>query len=231
MKAYCITLKDNEYSKNAAVRCIASAVMVGVDVQAFHATPAERAEKVMEYYGLKWTWANGNTENAICPFTGLKQHPYKTHDFRMRVGCAMSHYRLWRECASMGETILILEHDTVFLRPLPRIEECYGAIMLNDPAGATPRGEWWAQKIANKGTGIHGKTTVFPEHEMRPDGLAGGSAYIITPLAAMACIQAYQQLGVWPNDATLCRQLVGGLQECYPFVTRVQPDKSMAGGY
>ncbi len=231
MKAYCITLVNNEYSSAASRRCIESAAAHGVEVQTFPAVGADHAEKMMEHYGLTWMWANDNTENAFCPITGLKQHPYKTHDLRMRIGCAMSHFLLWRECAYSGEPTLILEHDAVFLRPLPRMEQCYGAIMLNDPIGATPRGEWWAQKIANKGAGIHAKTTVFPEHEMRPDGLAGGSAYIITPMAALACIAAYQHLGVWPNDATLCRQLVGGLQECYPFVTRVQPDKSMAGGY
>ena len=31
------------------------------------------------------------------------------------VGCFLSHYRLWEECADTGETILVLEDDAILL--------------------------------------------------------------------------------------------------------------------
>lgn len=229
MKAYCIRLERNLYSESAAARCLASAAAHGVKVELFDATPAAIAIELMSEYGLIWTWAKDNTADDACPRTGLKQHPYRTKDFRMRVGCAMSHYRLWIECATLDEPILILEHDAVFLRPLPELNLTHGAAMLNNPEGATPRGKWWKDQILAKGYGIHDKTVIFEDG--RPDGLAGNSAYVITPEAAGKCIRNYETLGVWPNDATLCRQLVSGLREVYPFVTEVRASKTMAEGY
>lgn len=229
MKAYCIRVKGNDYSEAVAARCLESAKRHGVRVELFDATPKEIAVELMHEYGLEWAWANGNTSNAVCPHTGLKQHPYKTHDLRQRIGCAMSHYRLWLECIEANEDILILEHDTVFLRPLPEIHLLGGALMLNDPKGATPRGDWWREQIIAKGDGIHDKTVIF--NTGQPDGLAGNSAYVITPGAARVCVHSYERCGVWPNDATLCRQLVPGLREIYPFVTEVRPYKTLAEGY
>lgn len=214
-----------------ASRCVESARQFGVDVELWWAVTADEAQAVMERNGLKWTWARGNTAPAVCPVTGLRQHPYKTRDNRMRFACSMSHYMLWQKCVELDEPVMILEHDAVFIRSLPPITFPYSAIMLNDPRGATPRGDQWARRIEAKGPGIHPKTVVFEDHEMVPDGLAGNSAYIIAPHAAAACVAACEHLGVWPNDATMCRQIVGGLRECYPFVTKVQAEKTMAGGY
>ena len=231
MKAFCIAIEGNEYSQRVARRCVESAQAVGVEVQLWPATTVETVADEMRRHGLKWTWANGNTSPSVCPVTGLKQHPYRTRDNRMRYACSMSHYLLWLHCCRLDEPILILEHDAVFLLSLPEIRYVGSAIMLNDPRGATPRGDAWAKRIEAKGPGIHAKSVVFEDAELVPDGLAGNSAYIIAPHAAAACVAAFDHLGVWPNDATLCRQIVGGLQECYPFVTKVHADKTMAAGY
>jgi len=229
MRAFVITLHGNSYSEAAAGRCAASAARHGIEVTAWRAVSPETANLTMEMNGLKWTWANDNTSVARCPTTGLRQHPYKTADQRMRIGCSMSHYLLWEKCVKLAEPILILEHDAVVLRPLPQIPYIGSAVMINDPRGATPNGDKWAAAIGAKGPGIHAKTVIFDDE--RPDGLAGGSAYIIAPHAAAAAMAAFKHLGVWPNDATLCRQIIGGLRECFPFVTCVRADKSMAGGY
>jgi hypothetical protein len=231
MKAYCIYLPESDYSRQAAKRCMESARSFDLSVDIWPGVGPEDAIQTMVLHGLKWTWANGNKAPAVCQVTGLKQHPYKTRDARMRIGCSMAHYLLWRKCVELGEPILILEHDAHFLRPLPLMPHVGGALMINDPRGATPRGESWASAIAKKGTGLHAKSVIFPDEEMVPDGLAGNSAYVIAPHAAAACMAGFKHLGVWPNDATLCRQIVGGLRECYPFVTEVRAEKSMAKGY
>lgn len=231
MRAYCITLIGNQYSERASARCIESAAKVGQDVQVWRGVSPDAATTMMHMSGLEWTWANENKAPSVCPITGLNQHPYRTADQRMRVGCSMSHYQLWEKCVQLGEPILILEHDAVFARGLPAIDYVRGAIMINNPARATPRGDLWARSIIAKGRGIHTKTIMHPDVARIPDGLAGGSAYIIAPHAAAAAIGAFKHLGVWPNDATLCRQIVGGLHEVFPFVTTVEASKSMAGGY
>jgi hypothetical protein len=227
VKAFVITLRGNAYSEACAQRCIASAARYGVEVVMYNAVDKDSAEGVLERENLWWKWPM--LEADVCPHTGLKRHVYRTGDKRARVGCAMSHYMLWKVCVDADEPIMILEHDAVFLRGLPELPEKFGAIMLNNPDGATPKGRWWKQQMDFRGAGVFPKTVIFEDG--RPDGLAGNSAYVISPRAALDCMDAYRAFGVWPNDATLCRQLVPGLMEVYPFVTEVRSAQSTSGGY
>lgn len=219
MKAYCIILAGHPYSEAVGERCVRSAAEVGgVEVEPFDATPADQAEAVLRWYGLRWTWMVEN-------HTNLRHHRYGGH--LARIGCAMSHYRLWRWCAETGLPALILEHDAVFLRkfePFPFASAC----MINDPAGATRKGQWWSEQMKRRGPGVWPKTRL-PQDPLIPDGLAGNSAYVLQPECAEVLIDLYARLGVWPNDATMCEQLVPGLQEVYPFVTRVEQSISTTG--
>lgn len=220
MRAYVITLRGNDYSERKADRCIQTGKMHGVRVERFEAVPAVDAERWMLAYGLKWTWAKHNTAPDVCPVTGLKQHPYGT--LTKKIGCSMSHFLLWWKCMVTEEPLLILEHDAVFVRPLPDIE-FDGICQINDPKGATPRGDWWSDRMKERGPGVFPVTHVFPDD--KPDGLAGNSAYLLKPHAAAGLVKAFKELGVWPNDATMCRQLFN-LEELYPFVTRVEQEQS-----
>jgi len=215
MRAFVITLEGNAYSEKCADRCIRSAQ--GVEIERFKAVDSGVALSTIAEYGLKWTWAYGNCTYRTCPTTGLKQHPYGR--LEPCAGCAMSHYLLWCKCVELGEPILILEHDAVFIRPLPEVD-FIGICQINDPRGATPRGDYWSGRMAVRGDGVFHKTRIFTGS--RPDGLAGNSAYLIKPFAAREAMEKFNTLGVWPNDATLCIQLFPYLQELYPFVTRTE---------
>ena len=212
LDAFAITLEGHAYSEASAARCIETAAEHGLAVQKFRAVPACEAEAVMQAHGLRWTWGYGGS---------LKHHPYPGGRLA-RIGCAMSHYLLWKKCAEEGE-MLILEHDAVFQRRLPDIE-WKGICQINDPTGATPKGAWWAEQMGKRGPGVWPKTRIFDDS--RPDGLAGNSAYLLKPWAAKGLIEAYQQQGVWPNDATMCIQHFPYLQELYPFITRVEQKES-----
>ena len=229
MKAYVITIRGFDYSESMADRCILSGKRYGVNVEKWDAVPQDMGRSTMEGYGLQWTWPN--LEPDSCPYTGLKRFPYATRNIGARIGCALSHYELWNQCLQVQEPIVILEHDAVFVGPMPEVAdlpENFSAIMLNNPTGATPKGAWWAQRIAEKGGGIHRKTDVFTDG--RPDGLAGNSAYIISQRGSIEGRHAFERYGVWPNDATLCRQLCA-LYEVFPFVTETRQTKSTSGGY
>lgn len=212
---FVITLRGNEYSERVAARCIKTAKDIGgIEVKYFNAVTADNAVKVMEGHGLKWTWGEDGA--------GLKHHSYGGSE-AARIGCAMSHYALWEKCAWSGEPLLILEHDAVFLRPFVKFE-FKTACQINDPAGATPRGDYWHEKMVKRGKGTWPKTHIFNNH--RPDGLAGNSAYVIKPKTALHLTCLVRRIGVWPNDATMCKQLIPHLQEHYPFITRVEPEQS-----
>ena len=228
MKAFVITLKDNDYSENKADECIKSAANHGLHVMKWYGVDKERAEQVMNENGLKWTWAKNNTTNDICPITGLQQFPYTAKDINAKIGCSMSHLKLWHLCVEFDEPILILEHDAVFVRGLPKDIEFNGICQINDPMGATRKGQWWCKQMQKRGTtGAHEKTWITTVSErLIPDGLAGNSAYMIKPWAAQELIDKTYELGVWPNDATMCKQLFPYLEEYYPFITKVNQTQS-----
>ncbi len=217
MKAFVIALAGNDYSERKAQRCIESAGRL--KVRKFKAVDHVTGPPLMAAHGLKWTWAKGNKEHAVCPYTGLKQHPYGRLEYK--IGCFMSHYLLWEMCARDGP-FLILEHDAVFLQELPYIH-FDGICQINDPRGATPKGAWWSDRMAERGPGVFPKTHVFRD---RPDGLAGNSAYLLSKWAAADLVDIAHRIGVWPNDALMCRQLFPYLQEHYPFITKVEQEIS-----
>jgi GR25 family glycosyltransferase involved in LPS biosynthesis len=223
VKAFVITLDGHAYSQGKAARCIETAAQIGgIAVERFHAVDRWRAQGVMKSHGLRWTWANENRFPDTCPHTGLRQHPYG--NLKAKMGCAMSHFQLWQRCVDLNEPILILEHDVVFVSEFPQFD-FYGICQINDPDGATPRGQWWSQAMRKRGTvGVHLKTKVLEDDV--PDGLAGNSAYVVKPFAAQELIDTVRDLGVWPNDATMCRQLFPYLEEYFPFVTKVEQEQS-----
>lgn len=227
MRAFVIYLPDNPYSVEVADRCIASAKKFGLTVEKFAGVNKENAVDEMYKSGLNWTWANNNTEHTVCNYTGLKQFPYTAADFRAKIGCSMSHYRLWEKCVALNEDLLILEHDAVFLRSVPNVD-FDGICQINDPAGATRRGKWWSDSMHARGkTGVFEKTWVTTEKERDiPDGLAGNSAYLIKPWAAQKLIDTCGVIGLWPNDAIMCKQIFPYLEEYYPFITKVVQTKS-----
>jgi GR25 family glycosyltransferase involved in LPS biosynthesis len=214
VKAFVISLLENQYSQACTARCIESAA--GINVQIFPAVSRDNAIETMRAYGLRWTWAKDNTSEDVCRFTRLKQRPYG--DLLAKIGCSMSHYLLWERCVQVGEPFMILEHDAVFERPYEPFE-FRGICQINDPAGATPRGLWWHTRMRDRGPGVFDKTHIFPDDV--PDGLAGNSAYVIRPRAAGDLCAMARKIGLWPNDALMCRQLFD-LQELYPFVTHVE---------
>ena len=215
MDAYVITLRGHEYSERVAARCIQTAKDIGgIDVRRFDAVSENDAIPAMQSRGLQWTWGNGGA--------GLDHHSYGGR-LAPRIGCAMSHFMLWERCVLDDTPLLILEHDAVFIRPFVPFE--FEAVcQINDPEGATARGEWWHDQMVKRGDGVWPKTRVF--NSDRPDGLAGNSAYVTKPAAAFWLTELVHDIGVWPNDAIMCVQLIQGLQEHYPFITKVEPERS-----
>ena len=59
-----------------------------------------------------------------------------------------------------------------------------------------------------------------------PQGLAGNSAYIMTPKTAEQLLIKTKEIGMWPNDAIMCKQLCPWIK-CYkPYLTECQGIKS-----
>jgi GR25 family glycosyltransferase involved in LPS biosynthesis len=232
MKAFVITLFNDKYSVESAERCIKSARQLDVD-QDLHiemvraVTPDKIKDNTYSYP------AEGETST----YEGMTLIGYKAKDVSKKIACSLSHMHLWNKCVEMDEPIMILEHDAIFTRRfrlgrLLRVMEDGDVVMINDPRGATRRGNLYHENIIRWDTGVNVIDGVNNPDENVPDGLAGNSAYIITPAAAKKAYELQSTIGIWPNDALLCKQLFPRkLKSYYPYITRVEQRKSTTTGY
>lgn len=119
MKAYVITILDNQKSVEAANRCIKSAEsQAGIEVEKWKATtPANMPERI----ALKENIPNTNFINKYSRYHNC-------------LAAFISHYSLWKECVKIQEPILILEHDAVFVNDIPEFLDFQGCLSLGHPS-------------------------------------------------------------------------------------------------
>lgn len=230
MNAYAITLFGNETSTQSVDKLFESHVALEqhFDLIRFPAITPDQNQEIMAEERLVWTYPWEN--NRLDGITGLKLHPYATRDRGARIACFLSHYHLWKLACETGEWVMILEDDTVFtkhldLDSLPYRE--WSAVGINNPLGATRRAPVFHDKVvAQRPTPII--ETPWVDDEVRtPQGLAGHSAYMISPELAKDLIHRARHAGCWPNDALMCKQLYPGkLGVTTEFYTRVQQTPS-----
>ena len=111
-------------------------------------------------------------------------------------------------------------------------------IGLNDPRGATRRSQVYHQKIldttVNKGLADERfdlvRAPYVDDDTLRPQGIAGGSAYFIMKSGINKAWKNMRMFGLWPNDAILCKQLGINCYQIFPYVTKVQGVQSTTQG-
>lgn len=218
MKAYIITLPQ-KVSIECANKCKKSA---NFDIRTFDAiTPATLLD--LPY---KWTYPWIESEQRWEREMYLTA--YKTRDRKKRIACFMSHYSLWKKCAESNEVTMILEHDAEFIRlfDYKKIKDLFtGDILgLNDPTRATRKYKVFDNNIKKQYNGHEIVVdTPWIDDKQVPQGLAGNSAYIIKPTGAKKLLDLVDKLGMWPNDAIMCKQLMPDSLQCiYPYYTKVQ---------
>lgn len=209
----------DRFSKDAAKRCINSA---NFDIEIFDAT----TPKTLDNLPGKWTYPTRQNQERW--EFGMHLTAYKTRVLENRIACFMSHYRLWKKCVELDETIMVLEHDAIFVRKFDytEVEELFtGDILgINDPTGATRKYKIFDNNIKKH---YNGKTVVvetpWVDEQQVPQGLAGNSAYIIKSNGATKLLELVDKHGMWPNDAIMCKQLMPDSLQCvYPYYTKVQ---------
>tara|TARA_R110002072_G_scaffold1322_20_gene10985 strand:+ start:9270 stop:9965 length:696 start_codon:yes stop_codon:yes gene_type:complete len=227
MKAYCITLKDDELSENGFNKVWQSAKELNCDfyVERFDATNEKNVYRHLVDWDLFWNypWEGKVTDIA----TGLTKSAYPTAIRERRIACAISHFRLWTKCFEIKEPILILEHDAKFVKKLDYqyiLDSKYKVVGINNPIGATRRARQYHDIIQRNHNPIQGIPHI--DEWNIPQGLAGNSAYIIKPEGAEKLISNVFSYGLWPNDAIMCKQLVDDMGVTKIFYTEVQGLKS-----
>jgi len=230
MKAFVITLFNDKYSVESAEKTIKTARQMNDDlhIEMVRATTPKQVNEYNYSYPV---------EGETSEYEGMTLVGYKAKDIDKKIACSISHMKLWEKCVEMDEAIMILEHDSVFTRKfklgklMNEIQDG-DIVMVNDPRGATRRSQLYHENIIRWDKGVNEIDGVNQDGENNPDGLAGNSAYIITPAAAKKAIELQTSIGIWPNDALLCKQLFPKkLKSYYPYITRVEQKKSTTTGY
>jgi GR25 family glycosyltransferase involved in LPS biosynthesis len=228
MKSFVITIENNKVSESAANNCIASSEKVDnpFTIEKFNAIIPKQVDGLMSRYNLKWNYPWQGEEFDFG--TGLKKSAYKTAEPKKRIACALSHYLLWKQSSDKNEHLLILEHDAIFtdrLDPHYIIASRFNAVGLNNPLGATRKSQVFHESIqAERERSIIAIPTI--DEISIPQGLAGNSAYIISPDGARVMLDLAHQYGLWPNDALMCKQLVPRLGVTTKYYTKVQGTQS-----
>ena len=225
MKAFVITLFNDKYSVQSAENTLKTARQMNDDLH-IEMVRAVTPDKIKD------TTYSYPVEGETSVYEGMTLIGYKAKDIGKKIACSLSHMNLWNKCVQLGEPIMILEHDAVFIRKFRPSKILNGiedgdVLMINDPRGATRRGMVYHENIIKNDKGIHLVEGVNTPEETVPDGLAGNSAYVITPAAAKKAIELQSSIGIWPNDALLCKQLFPrNLKSYYPYITKVNQLKS-----
>ena len=225
MKAFVITLFNDKYSVQSAENALKTARQMNDDLHIEMVRAV--TPKGIEDYTYSYP-----KEGETSIYEDMTLVGYKAKDVSKKIACSLSHMHLWEKCVEMDDPIMILEHDAVFTRKfklgklMNEIQDG-DIVMINDPRGATRRSQLYHENIIRWDKGLNTIDGVNGTDENAPDGLAGNSAYIITPSAAKKATELQKSIGIWPNDALLCKQLFPRqLKSYYPYITKVNQLRS-----
>jgi len=228
MKAFIISMINNHESTVATRHVIESIKKTGTKLEPIilpATTPKTIGEGIdqLDMNGIAWTYPLNEHQDGLDMKTGLRLTHYKTANHQNRVACMISHMRCWQKAIDLDETIVVLEHDALFIDSfLPEhLTEFWkgGIIGLNDPRGATRRSQEFHRKVSSF-VGLQSVPSI--DDWDVPQGLAGNSAYMISPKGAKKLIDKVKEIGMWPNDALMCKQMFPWLQVVYPYYTTIQ---------
>jgi len=232
INAYIIRIDGNSVNFDSSNKLIQSIKDTNSDItpHILEATTPEtisthlRAE--FSYYNPKeyfWGYPRSPEQNKLCIKSGLFLSCYAAKNQSVVEACSISHMRAWDKCVELDEPIIVFESDALLTREFKESDVSSTMLCgLNDPRGATRR----AQVFHDKCSGSVGTARVplvnYPNEFPFPQGIAGNSAYYITPSAARKLLDNINYYGMYPNDAYMCSELFPWIRIVYPYITKVQ---------
>ena len=188
MDAYIISMPENAQSR-IGTTCLTESM----------ARHAPRLNPILEkavtptdirFNQYKNLWNYPWDKEELDPKTDLLKTPYRTSNPSAHVCCSISHYLLWKKAAHSMQPIMVLEHDALFtcnFNIYGHDVQDWDIVGINDPRGNTRRSGTYhlgVQDLADKHMRINQVVAapwVDPGRRDIPQGIAGNSAYIITP--------------------------------------------------
>ena len=180
MKSFIITIKNNKYSEHRS-----SLLQKQIKASIFQATTPDNVIEEFNKRNLRYDFKYKMRIETLS-LTGSGNLGSLS-----KASCTMSHFRLYEKCIELGETIMILEHDAVFLSPLTEEiikdfnESNYGFLKLHHHLSTT---EWFTNSQ---------KETKYISNSFSGGGTA---AYLIKPSTAKYLVDYALQNKVLQSD-------------------------------
>lgn len=193
MKSFIIILQESEHSRKVGQEAIEAANKFGIYPEVHPGVLGYNSPEKFKEYGI----TRFLTREII--------------DQPGHQGCFLSHFELWMKCVQLDEPILILEHDGVFIRPLPDdiLDKFDGVLKLDafDVYYKVP--EYLAQMEASmdQPVDVWHRPSRASWHGTG-EFIWGAYGYIIKPHAALELIQFARRIGAAPTDVHIGRNIV-----------------------
>lgn len=182
MKSFVIFQNRIDMSVKFAQEAVEEAKKFGISLRGWVGSDGIKDQHKFEEYGIK-----NFLQDKIEKLPGVK-------------GCFLSHYELWKKCLDEGETFLILEHDGIFIRELPKdIEDQFDHVLNLDPYDQFS--EDYNEKIEKSlSMPIKIQEAKTYDHDKAGMYLRGAYGYLIKPQGAERLIKFAHDKGALPTD-------------------------------
>tara|TARA_S200002703_G_scaffold158565_1_gene169272 strand:+ start:652 stop:1512 length:861 start_codon:yes stop_codon:yes gene_type:complete len=199
-------------------------------VYLYPATTTKTAEKDLKRItaipnptSVKWNWPLTAEESGKLDIkTGFTKDFLEDHIPVALINQTISHIRLWDVCIERNQPIAILNSNTVLRGDIETLEYIQfrgfvnGVVGLNSLNDETHNNKYLFDQLSrlyNTQAGQNSKLHSTPSVEFadigitKPQPFPGHAAYLITPWAARRAFEVVQEVGLWPIQFLLCRQL------------------------
>lgn len=189
MKGYVGTVMQIPQSVEVANRCIESGKKFGVDVKLVPAVHKSYALSELEHMGIK-----------------MSTFEQSYSDVGAVIGNFITQFKIWRTIYESEQPGIVLEHDAVFVAPIPALEG----------------------DIINLGKPSYGrfntkdKPGVYPMFSKDGGYIPGAHGYYVTPKGARQLVETAQRIGAAPVDIYLNKTNFPDIKELYPWVIEAQ---------
>lgn len=184
-QAYIISLAGNQISQEMTARCHKSCTDVGME-------------------SAVWEAYDGTGEEIKKPTSHVEfmdlLKVVDQHLSRTEIACALSHIRLWYECVKLDQPIVILEHDSVMIKPYYR-HNAYNSIVYLGCSEQAKKG-WNVMPIPPHGCNGHNYHFMLRAH-----------AYAIDPAVAKNILAHVLKFGICESLDIMLRADIFPIQQ------------------
>ena len=183
MKAFIIHLSKIQSSLESAKQLQNDLKSIDIDAELFEGTYGNEAEEIFK------------KENRTVHPISFKGLPIDDHYISKTsrpgvMGCFYSHYRLWKKCVELNETICIFEDDVKIIRPLIPVE-FEDILILTLGARKSDRYKHYLEEHSDTPKAEYYHNSSMP----------GTTGYLISPAAAEKLLNTYKETFLASDNA------------------------------